>query len=53
MCLQYSFEELIIKGIADVCISISLDKNAMMIYMSKFLIPIREVFKKIKALRLD
>ncbi len=53
MCLQYSFEELVVKGIADVCITISLDENAMRICMSKFRLPIRKVFKKIKALKLN
>ena len=53
MCLQCSFEELVVTGITDVIISISLDENALLIYVNKSLLLPQEVFKTIKALRFD
>ena len=51
--LQCSYEELVIKQIADVCISVSLDENTILIRMNRFLLPTRDVLKKIKSLDLN
>ena len=53
MCLQHSYEELVTTGIVDVFISISLDENALLVYMNKSLISPRNVYTRIKALHLD
>ena len=53
MCLQRSFERLVATGIADVFMSISLDENALLICMNKFLCSPQKVFRKIKALCFD
>jgi len=53
MCLQCSIEELLTTGIINAFMSISFDENALLICMNKNLLPTREVYKKIKALRLD
>ena len=53
MCLQRSYEELVITGIVDVFISISLDENALLICMNKSLVSVRDMYAKIKALRFD
>ena len=53
ICLQRSFEELVIAGITDVFISISLDENALLICMNKSLILPQESFKKLKSLCFD
>ena len=53
MCLQRSYEELVIAGIVDVFISISLDENALLICMNKSLVSARDMYAKIKALRFD
>ncbi len=45
MCLQQSFEELVTAGIADVCISVSLDENALLICMNKSLLSPQELFR--------
>ena len=52
MCLQHSYEELVTKGIVDVFISISFDENALLICMNKSLVPLRDVYPKIKALHI-
>lgn len=51
--LQYSFEELVATGITNVFISISLDENALLIYVNKSLIQPQELYRNIKALRFD
>ena len=53
MCLQRSFDELVIAGIIDVFISISLDENAVLICVNKSRIIPKELFKKLKALCFD
>ena len=53
MYLRRPFAELVAKGITDVFISISLDKNALLICVNKSLIPPRGLFKKLKALCFD
>lgn len=53
MCLQRSYEELVVDGIVDVFISVSLDENALLICMNNSLIPPHSVYKKIKALHFD
>ena len=52
VCLQQPFEELVITGITDVFISIALDENALLICMNKSLVPLRDVYPKIKALHI-
>ena len=51
--LQHSFEELVATGITNLFISISLDENALLISVNKFLIQPQELYRKIKALRFD
>lgn len=51
--LQCPFEELVATGITNVFISISLDENALLISVNKSLIRPQELYRKIKALRLD
>lgn len=51
--LQHSFEELVITGITNVFISISLDENALLISVNKALIKPKELYRKIKALQFD
>lgn len=51
--LQYSFEELVANGFTNVFISISLDENALLISVNKFLVEPQELYRKIKALRFD
>lgn len=51
--LQHSFEELVATGITNLFISISLDENALLISINKFLIQPQELYRKIKALRFD
>ena len=51
--LQYSFEELVATGITNLFISISLDENALLFSVNKFLIQPQELYRKIKALRFD
>ena len=53
MCLRRPYEEAVAAGSIDVFISISLDENAVLICMNKSLIPVRDVYAKIKALRFD
>lgn len=53
MCLQHSSEELVITGMIDVFISISLDENALGIWMNKSLTSPQDVYKKIKTLHFD
>ena len=52
MCLRYSYEELVTKGIVDVFISISFDENVLLICMNKSLVSPRDVYPQIKALHL-
>ena len=52
MCLRHSYEELVTTGIVDVFISISFDENALLICMNKSLVPLRDVYQKIKALHI-
>ncbi len=52
MCVRPSYEELVTKGIVDVFISVSLDENALLICMNKSLVPLRDVYPKIKALHI-
>ena len=52
MCLQYSYEELVVTGIVDVFVSIALDENVLLICMNKSLASPQEVYMKIKALHL-
>ena len=52
MCVRHSYEELVTKGIVDVFISVSLDENALLICMNKSLVPLRDVYQKIKALHI-
>ena len=51
--LQHSFEELVAIGITNMFLSISLDENALLISVNKFLIEPQELYRKIKALRFD
>lgn len=51
--LQHSFEELVATGITNLFISISLDENALLISVNKFLIQPQELYRKIKTLRFD
>lgn len=50
--LQHTFEELVVTGVANVFISISLDENAILILSNKYLVQPRELYRKIKTLRL-
>lgn len=50
--LQHTFEELVVTGVANVFISISLDENALLISANKYLVQPRELYRKIKTLRL-
>lgn len=51
--LQRPYEELLVKGIANVFISISLDENALLISINNFLLQSREIYKEIRALQLE
>lgn len=51
--LQHPFEELVATGITNAFISVSLDENALLISVNKFLLSLRDVYKKIKELRLS
>lgn len=53
MCLQHSYEKLVIAGIADVFISISLDESAFLICMNKALVSPQDIYARVKALRLN
>ena len=53
MCLQYSYEELVVTGIVDVFVSIALDENVLLVCMNKSLISPQEVYMKIKALHFN
>ena len=50
---QHSFEELVIAGVSDVFISISLVENAMLICVNKSSLSPQEILKKIKALQFE
>lgn len=50
---HHSFEELVATGITNMFLSISLDEKALLISVNKFLIEPQELYRKIKALRLD
>lgn len=51
--LQHPFEELVATGITNLFISISLDENALLISINKFLTRPHELYRKIKALQFD
>lgn len=51
--LQRPYEELVVTGISNVLICISLDENAMLISVNNALLPSQEVYKKIRALRFE
>lgn len=51
--LQCSFEDLVATGITNAFISISLDENALLISVNKFLIQPQKLYRKIKTLRFD
>ena len=53
MCLRRPYEESVADGSTDIFISISSDENAVLICMNKSLIPVRDVYAKIKALRFN
>ena len=53
MCLQHSYEKLVIAGIVDVFISISLDESAFLICMNKALVSPQDIYARVKALRLN
>ena len=53
MCLEHSFEELIIMGISDIFISICFDENGLLICVNKYSISPKIVFNKIKELRFE
>lgn len=48
MCLRYSYEELVTKGIVDVFISISFDENVLLICMNKSLVPLGMCIPKLR-----
>lgn len=50
---QYSFEQLVITGIANVFICISFDENAVFISANKALTQPKNLYRRIKALRFD
>lgn len=51
--LWHPYEKLVITGITDVVICISTDENVLSVFFNKFLLPAKEVYKKIKALRFE
>lgn len=51
--LQRPYEELVVTGITNVFICISLDENTLVISVNKSLLPSQEVYKKIRALRFE
>ena len=53
MCLRRPYKESVADGSTDIFISISSDENAVLICMNKSLIPVRDVYAKIKALRFN
>lgn len=50
---QYSFENLVINGIANMFISISFDENALLILANKYLLQPQDIYRKIKTLQFD
>ncbi len=51
--LEYSFEKLVSTGITDIFLSFSFDENAILLYINKSLLSPREIYKKIKSLKLE
>ncbi len=51
--VRHPLEELVATGITNVYISVSFDENALLISVNKISIQPQELYRKIKALRLD
>lgn len=53
LCLQHSYVELVATGWVALFLSVSLDENALLLYMNPSLTAPQEVYAKIKALHFD
>lgn len=51
--LRHPFEKLITTGSVDMCISASLDENAVLIYLNRYSLLPNGVYKSIRALRFE